>query len=138
MASAGGQSVKEIFAGRDVIAYTEPFQTSNSFPSDNPWGTDPGSPWTNLGWTKDGVAVRWRQQIQTYTVDQSLDPLTALPLTRDLRFITSMGQIDMPAIVTATSSGSATGVILSPTASGTADYILQSVAQNLYYTIFFD
>jgi hypothetical protein len=57
-------------------------------------------------------------------------------LSRDLRFVASIGQIDMPTIVTATSSGTATGV--AAPGSGTADYILQSVAQNLYYSVFFD
>lgn len=116
--------------------YTESFASANSFPSDAAWGTSPGGSWYNLGYTKDGVAVRWRQQIQTYLVDQSLDPVTALPLSRDLRFVASIGQIDMPTIVTATSSGTATGV--AAPGSGTADYILQSVAQNLYYSVFFD
>lgn len=129
-------TVNEIFAGRDVIMYTEPFNISNSFPADNPWGTSPGGSWSNLGYTKDGVAVRWRQQIQQYLVDQSLDPVTALPLSRELRFVASIGQIDMPTLVTATSSGTATGV-LAP-ATGTADYVLLSVAQNLYYSVFFD
>jgi len=129
-------TINEIFAGRDVIMYTEPWAAGNTFPTDAAWGTSPGGSWSNLGYTKDGVAVRWRQQIQTYLVDQSLDPVTALPLSRDLRFVSSIGQIDMPTIVVATSSGTATGA--AAPSSGTADFVLQSVAQNLYYSVFFD
>lgn len=129
-------TVNEIFAGRDVICYLEPFAAGNSMPAQSAWGTAPGGSWVNEGYTKDGVAVRWRQQIQTYMVDQSLDPVTALPLSRDLRFVASIGQIDFPALVASTSAGSATGA-LAPS-SGVATYILQSVAQNLYYSVFFD
>jgi hypothetical protein len=132
----GAPTINEIFAGRDVLMYTEPWASGNTFPSDTTWGTSPGGSWSAMGYTKDGVAVRWRQQIQTYMVDQSLDPVTALPLSRDLRFVSSIGQIDMPTIVVATSSGTASGV--AAPGSGTADFILQSVAQNLYYSVFFD
>lgn len=130
-------TVNEIFAGRDVIMWTAPFATTNAFPANSVWGTDQsGAGYSNLGYTKDGVAIRWRQQIQTYMVDQSLDPVTALPLSRELRFVSTIGQIDMPSMVIATSSGSATGA-LAP-ASGTADYVLLSTPQNLYYTTLFD
>jgi hypothetical protein len=130
------QTVNEILAGRDVICYTEPFLTANTFPADSAWGTSPGGSWVDQGWTKDGVAVRWRQQIQEYMVDQSLDPVVVIPLSRDLRFVATLGQVDMPALVVMTSTGTATGV--ASTASGTADFILTSAVSNQYFSIFFD
>lgn len=123
-------------AGRDVLVYTEPFLVGNTFPSDAVWSTSPGGSWVDQGWTKDGVAVRWRQQIQEYMVDQILDPIIVLPLSRDLRFVANLGQVDAAGIVTATSSGSSTGVGAS--GSGTQEYILNSVIQNLYFSVFFD
>ena len=133
------QTINELLAGRDVIGYYEPYAAANSFPADNPWGTAPGGSWQDVGWTKDGLAVRWRQQIQEYMVDQSLDPVVVLPLSRDLRFIANMGQIDMPSLVVATSSGTSTGVSTSgATGTGTADYLLTSTPANLYYSMFFD
>lgn len=130
------QTVNELLAGRDVLCYTEPFLAANTFPADAAWGTAPGAQWIDQGWTKDGVAVRWRQQIQEYMVDQVLDPVVVLPLSRDLRFIATLGQVDMPALVVATSTGTASGV--SSTGSGTADYILTSAIANLYYSVYFD
>lgn len=69
-------------------------------------------------------------------VDQFLDPLTSLPLSRDLRFLANIGQVDMPTLVVATSSGTATGAIAP--ASGTADFLLNGTPENLYYSVFFD
>lgn len=129
-------TTNEVLAGRDVLCYTEPWATANTFPADSVWGTSPAGSWVEQGYTKDGLAVRWRQQIQEYTVDQFLDALTALPLSRDLRFIANLGQVDMPALVVSTSSGSASGS-LAP-ASGTANYTLGVDPQNLYYSIYFD
>ena len=130
------QTINELLAGRDTLVYTLPYSAATTFPADNPWGTFPSGGYSEYGWTKDGVAVRWRQQIQEYMVDQSLDPVVVLPLSRDLRFVATLGQVDMPALVVSTSTGTATGV--SSTGSGTADYVLTGAVSNLYYTIFFD
>ena len=130
------QTINEVLAGRDIIMYTAPWSAANTFPTDSAWATAPGGAYVDYGWTKDGVAIRWRQQIQSYMVDQSLDPVTALPMSRELRFIGNIGQVDMPQLVAATSSGSASGV--AAPGSGTADYILDGTPRNLYYTVYFD
>ncbi len=129
-------TTQEILAGRDILVYTEPFLAANTFPADAVWGTAPGGAWVENGYTKDGVVIRWRQQIQEYMIDQFIDPVVVLPLSRDLRFIAHLGQVNMPALTVSTGQGTASGV--TGGASGTAGYTIAANAANAYYSIFFD
>lgn len=116
--------------------YTEPFLTANSFPADATFGTSPGGSWTEAGYTKDGVAIRWRQQIQEYMVDQFVDPVLLLPMSRDLRFMASIGQMNMPDLTVAMGQGTASSTGTS--ASGTSSYTVAANSANNYYSVFFD
>lgn len=130
---------QEILAGRDVIYYTEPYAAGNSFPNDNAWGTNPTpGTWTDSGGTKDGVHVNWRQQLQDYMIDQLVDPVLRIPLSRDLRFQANIGQVDMPDLVVATGQGSASSLAGNSAARGHNDFVLSANVANLYYTTLFD
>lgn len=135
-------TTSEILAGRDVIMYTVPFNTGNTFPADSPWGTTPastgGGAYTEAGYTKDGVGIRWRQQIQEYMVDQFIDPVLLLPMSRDLRFMANIGQVDMPDLTVAMGQGTATSVPSTSSSTGYNQYEVAANASNNYYTVFFD
>lgn len=108
------------------------------FPVDSAWGTAPGAQWTEDGYTKDGVTVRWRQQIQEYMIDQFVDPVLVLPLSRDLRFIANIGQVNMNDLTVATGQGSASGGLTAAGQTGVANYTVSANASNNYYSIYFD
>lgn len=131
-------TTNEVLAGRDILAYTEPWVSTNVFPTDGAWGVAPGGAWTDSGYTKDGVQVLWRQQIQEYTVDQQLDPVVNIPLSRDLRFRANIGQVDMPDLVIATGGGSATATAAGSGTRGRADYILSGALSAAKYSVFYD
>lgn len=132
----------EILAGRDVIMYTVPFNAGNTFPADATWGTTPastgGGAYTEAGYTKDGVGIRWRQQIQEYMVDQFVDPVLLLPMSRDLRFMANIGQVDMPDLTVAMGQGTATSIPSTSSSTGYNEYQVAANASNNYYTVFFD
>lgn len=132
-------TTQEIMAGRDTLFYTEPFLAANAFPADTVvWGSSPGGAWVDSGYTKDGVHVNWRQQIQDYTVDQFVDPVLRLPLSRDLRFQANIGQVDMPDLVVATGQGSASSLAATTGVRGHNDFVLSANVSNFYYTCLFD
>jgi hypothetical protein len=132
-------TTQEILAGRDVIYYTEPFAAGNTFPADSVvWGSSPGGSWVDSGYTKDGVHVNWRQQIQDYTIDQFVDPVLRLPLSRDLRFQANIGQVDMPDLAVATGQGSASSLAASTGVRGHNDFVLSANVSNNYYSVLFD
>ena len=134
-------TTSEILAGRDVIMYTAPFSAANAFPADAVWGTAPtpaGSSYTEAGYTKDGVGIRWRQQIQEYMVDQFIDPVLLLPMSRDLRFMATIGQVNMPDLTVAMGQGTATAVAATTASTGYNQYSVAANASNNYYTVFFD
>lgn len=132
------QTTTELLAGRDTLAYYEPFLAANTFPTDSAWSTAPGGSWVLGSYTKDGVHVMYRQQIQEYTIDQFLDAIVTIPISRDLRFRYNASQLDMPELLVATGQGSASATAAGSGTRGKADFLLgATVAQN-FYTMYFD
>src|SRR4051794_31135191 len=132
------QTTNEVVAGRDVIAYTEPYDPANVFPTISAWGTNPGGDWIDQGVTKDGLHVQWRMQYQEYTVDQFLDPVARLPTNRDLRMRCNLAQVDAAALQVATGQGTANAVAAASGTRGHNDFTLTSVIAQNYYAAFFD
>lgn len=131
-------NTNEIVAGRDVLAYTEPWLAANTLPATGAWGTAPGGSWTDLGYTKDGLHTSWRMTFQEYTVDQFLDPVARIPSTRDLRLRANLGQYDSANMVIASGQGTSAAVAAASGTRGSNTFTLTSTLANLYYSTFYD
>jgi len=132
------QNTSEVVAGRDVLAYTEPYLAANTFPTVSAWGTPPGGTWVDQGVTKDGLHVQWRMQYQEYTVDQFLDPVARLPTNRDLRMRCNLAQVNAASMAVATGQGTTSAVAAASGTRGHNDFDLKSVIAQNYYSALFD
>jgi hypothetical protein len=132
------QNSNEVVAGRDVIAYVEPWAAANAFPTISAWGTSPGGSWVDQGYTKDGAHIQWRMQYQEYTVDQQLDPVARIPSQRDLRMRANLGQIDAAVMVNATGQGTSASTSASTGVRGHNDFTLTGTIAASYYSIYYD
>src|SRR5262245_5394233 len=96
----------QVVAGRNLIIYTEPWATANTFVGDAvAWGTPWGSPWVDKGFTKQGLHVRMAVQRTPVLVDQVVDPILRIPTQRDLEMQTRLAQISMQNLSDSTGQG---------------------------------
>jgi len=71
-------------------------------------------------------------------IDQFVDPVLRIPLSRDLRFQANIGQVNMPDLVVATGQGSASSLAATTGSRGHNDFVLSANVANNYVSAYFD
>lgn len=134
---AGDQT--QVVAGRDLIAYTAPFASTNTVPLDTiSWGTAWGNPYVDKGFTRDGLRFRMQVQRQNVMVDQLVDPVLRIPTSRDLSMETRLAQINAQNFADATGQGAITSVAAGTGTRGHDDFDVSATITDQYITGGFD
>jgi hypothetical protein len=141
----------QVIAGRNLLAYTEPWSPSNTMPADTILWGDPqpsgslapgtagwGGSWVNLGFTRDGLRFRMNVERQDILVDQVVDPILRVPTRRNLNMETALAQINAQNLANATGQGSISTVAPGAGTRGHTDYIVAGTIIDLYYSTGFD
>jgi hypothetical protein len=128
---AGDQT--KVVAGRNIIVYTAPWATTNDIPADTIlWGTAWGAPFTDKGFTRDGVRFRLQVTRQNVNVDQVVDPVLRIPTGRDLSMETTLAQVSASNLSDASGQGTVT------TSAGHDDVDITGTIVDNYLTVGFD
>jgi hypothetical protein len=105
----------KVLAGRDFIVYTAPYLSTNLFPTQSPWGTDWGAPYTNRGYTVGNVRATVGFTRTDIRVDQLIDPVARIATGRTITLATALAQITAANLRDATGNGTVTSFVATPT-----------------------
>lgn len=141
----------QVIAGRNMLAYSEPWAPTNAMPADTIMWGDPqptgsltpgaagwGGAWVDLGFTRDGLRFRMNVERQDILVDQVVDPILRVPTRRNLNLETALAQISANNMALSTGQGSISTVAPASGTRGHTDYIVSGTIIDLYYSTGFD
>lgn len=143
------QNQSEVIAGRNMLVYTATFNPTapgNQFPVDTiVWGTSWGNasagfPWTEKGFTRDGLRFRMNVPRTNILVDQVVDPVLRIPNSRELNMETNLAQVNTQNLQEATGQlpSQITTVAATTAARGHSELVIQGTIVDAFLTAGFD
>jgi hypothetical protein len=105
----------KVLAGRNFIVYAAPYATTNTFPTQSPWGTAWGAPYIDKGYTTGNVRVTVGFTRTDIRVDQLIDPVARIATGRTITLNTSLAQITAANLRDGTGNGTVTSFVATAT-----------------------
>lgn len=129
----------QVVAGRDIIVYTAPWDSTNDVPDDDiAWSTAWGAPYVDKGFTREGLRFRMQVQRQNVMVDQLVDPVLRIPTGRDLSMETRLAQINAQNFADSSGQGVVSTQAPTSTARGHDDFDVSGIITDQWLTAGYD
>jgi hypothetical protein len=105
----------KILAGRNFNVFSAPYLSTNTFPTQSPWGTDWPAPYVSKGYTSGNVRVTVGFTRTDIRVDQLIDPVARIATGRTISLNTALAQITAANLRDGTGNGTVTSFVATPT-----------------------